>query len=816
MPEWENARVPVPEGAYPLFLTNTTQANFKCREREDCTSAQPYVFVSKKVFLDDIQFRGVISDFHPTKKYIEKYPDGVDVQEDGTSGLLLVWDEDEDYGQNFYLVHSVELKEAVVAKWAAAGEGDAAGESGGAGAMEEEEEEAYVPPVSKPWVSLGSEQELENEAVVEGRGRFILHLSRARRLFGAKPRAFFDRDADADPCISENDCRPFTDLKFGGLVREDRSVGVQAVPLVAPAATQTNSRRQVNVAAQYDARELSAGARRATERSEPFRAFLRRVRAPCEQALQQNELVDITADDFAELADDETSLGKSDANLRELQHFSHLDYCVDRTIACADWLPTPKALVVGVSCVQRLSFEERVAIAGKIHTGFVLLWNFSDPITPQMVLEAPSDVLCFRFCPTNPDLVAGGLASGQTVVWDLAAARREAQELHADTGKELDKQEEGSRAVVAQPAFLSQVDLSHRAAVTDIAWLPSALEVSEKGKISRESEPGAQELFATTAADGQLLFWDIGRARELRRVLAAGGEESPAKKKKREGWGPTHRLPLKAPAAQGGAELACISMALSVPEDPAAPCELFCVTEEGEVARVSLANPGSEAAERGVTSVLPGHCSPCTALCRSPFHADVYLSVGDWSFSLWREGVELPLFSSPFASALLTCGCWSPTRPALLFVGRADGAVDVWDLNDRSHEPFLSVAVTSAAITTLHIHTAGTKQLLAVGDDLAALHVMEVPRSLRRRTNSEKDQMTSFLAREQRRVEYVQKRAGARGETASTEAAAATGEPEDEADTMGDDEPTATDPEGSEADFLAIEAAFLERMGLKR
>ena len=78
--------------------------------------------------------------------------------------------------------------------------------------------------------------------------------------------------------------------------------------------------------------------------------------------------------------------------------------------------------------------------------------------------------------------------------------------------------------------------------------------------------------------------------------------------------------------------------------------------------------------------------------------------------------------------------------------------------------------------------------------------------------------MTSFLAREQRRVEYVQKRAGARGETASTEAAAATGEPEDEAATMGDDEPTATDPEaeGSEADFLAIEAAFLERMGLKR
>ena len=107
MGEWENAKVAVPDGAYPLFLTLTTQTNFHCREREECTVERPYVFVSKKTFLDDIQFRGVISDFHPTKKLIEAYPDGVDEQEDGTSGLLVVWDEEEDYGQNFYLVHKV-------------------------------------------------------------------------------------------------------------------------------------------------------------------------------------------------------------------------------------------------------------------------------------------------------------------------------------------------------------------------------------------------------------------------------------------------------------------------------------------------------------------------------------------------------------------------------------------------------------------------------------------------------------------------------------------------------------------------------------
>lgn len=62
---------------------------------------------------------------------------------------------------------------------------------------------------------------------------------------------------------------------------------------------------------------------------------------------------------------------------------------------------------------QRLNFEERVTVSGKVHTGYILLWNFSDPIHPQFVLEAPGDIYCFRFCPNNPDLVVGGVSSGQ-------------------------------------------------------------------------------------------------------------------------------------------------------------------------------------------------------------------------------------------------------------------------------------------------------------------------------------------------------------------------------------------------------------------
>ena len=53
------------------------------------------------------------------------------------------------------------------------------------------------------------------------------------------------------------------------------------------------------------------------------------------------------------------------------------------------WLSKLRETLSG--CAQ-LSKVERVAVSGKVHTGYILLWNFSDPIHPQVVLEAPGDV----------------------------------------------------------------------------------------------------------------------------------------------------------------------------------------------------------------------------------------------------------------------------------------------------------------------------------------------------------------------------------------------------------------------------------------
>jgi len=72
-----------------------------------------------------------------------------------------------------------------------------------------------------------------------------------------------------------------------------------------------------------------------------------------------------------------------------------------------------------------------------------------------------------------------------------------------------------------------------------------------------------------------------------------------------------------------------------------------------------------------------------------------------------------------------------------LFVGRADGLVEAWDLLERSHEPVLLSAASTAAVTALCFSPAAPpdsaakgrspQQLLAVGGPLCLWMMLSKP-----------------------------------------------------------------------------------------
>lgn len=62
------------------------------------------------------------------------------------------------------------------------------------------------------------------------------------------------------------------------------------------------------------------------------------------------------------------------------------------------------------------------------------------------------------------------------------------------------------------------------------------------------------------------------------------------------------------------------------------------------------------------------------SLDRSVFFEDIILSLHDFSFCIWKEGVSIPIFQSyNYKNCMITCGGFSPFRPGVIIIGRNDG-----------------------------------------------------------------------------------------------------------------------------------------------
>ena len=282
-------------------------------------------------FLSDIQFRGAISDFHPMKALIEKVP---------RRSSALAWDEEEWYGQNFFLVHDLKCRDAVLADEEARARGELGGPSGGGsgGAADDfvlPEYKEWVPGLNE-WVSQGSEAEIAEEAAVATRELVSVAYSRKRSEFGRAPpgKKFYDRDAldDEDPeAARANECKQFTDPNFHELVSDETSdptdsktdskktdsktdsaapprwraierreahVGVQVSVATSETDSQTRWFRPVNKHLQYAPITMGDRDRHDVVSSEAMRDFVA-VRERTDSALQQNDTIDILQDDRA-------------------------------------------------------------------------------------------------------------------------------------------------------------------------------------------------------------------------------------------------------------------------------------------------------------------------------------------------------------------------------------------------------------------------------------------------------------------------------------------------------------------------------------
>ncbi|XP_076849702.1 dynein axonemal intermediate chain 3 isoform X2 [Brachyhypopomus gauderio] len=784
-----------PDYIFPLVLTSATQELFGCRGDVDVSVDKPHKLLRKDDIIVDMRNRAAVSDFSVIKQAVLDYPD---------EEMLLVFDRDFTYGQSFYLVLTVEAKENMLRPPA-----DVEGEEDGGDEMSETPVQKTPEPT--PWSSLGSEREIEEESVMDTRPRLMYKFSRVRREFGAPPRFSDYHSGDVVSCPSYHD-------KSFSLCRMERETSVQAVPNTKSSSTQTlwfcYRKHPRNMCTQYEPRELEEEEKELALQSDDLRRFLSSVTARFDLAIQQNEIMNVFVDDWRNLGDDDSMFGgKVDTHLKEYQSFTHTHYRTNNTITYVCWHPTVSG-VIAVAVSESLSFEERIndSTLLLLHPALILFWSFSDPINPQLMLECPHDVFCFEFCPSDPNVIAGGCMNGQVVLWDISA---HVDKLQGGRGGGIDKHTSNTnvlsfedRRVRAPPvgySAVSAVESGHRAPITDIQWLPENFQVSRTG-IPLENKTLVSVQIVTCAPDCCVMFWDLRAPRMGLNALTDTKQKSEQKSVENHGvsstfkhldltWKPLFRVtlpkldtsgeysPLKfslrACKGNGPAEKSVATGDRPEPPDysqlrvPSAkhqqPLEdistkIYTSTEDGEIVytdwKLEKDNESGRLFSPKPTYCFKVHDCQVNTLLLSPFFEDIILTVGGWNFAIWKEDVMAgPIVRSACSQKKCTAGSWSLTRPGLVYIGKEDGTLEVWDLLEKTHEPSQSQNVSTTCITCIKPWTVSLRQqLLAVSDHQGTLHILQVPWLLRHPAANEKLNVSRFFEKEVERLVFFEKR----------------------------------------------------------
>lgn len=339
----------IPDGIFPVFLTMTTQEMFKCVSGEHVTEECPYTRVNIAAILKDINFRGVISDWQPAKKEFENYVTDLPKEEgdDPTTKahILVVMDDDNVYGQNYFICLTEAAAEETIAKYAQAAAAEEA--EAEAEAVEEEEprpKEIQDPdPVNRPWhewlpagegereeaeaekeklkeTFLVTSKEIDSAAIKEAEPRLRYAFSRKRGLFrqGGK---FYDVDnAESedfkqyrDPQFKENPDMPGV---FGTryLLRDSAN---SCVPTTTSSSAQTARYRLVNSMVQYAPIVQESDEQAKIKEDEELKEMFERALPLVEDALSTNETVQVFVDDLTKLGDEETLGNTSDNAIKE-------------------------------------------------------------------------------------------------------------------------------------------------------------------------------------------------------------------------------------------------------------------------------------------------------------------------------------------------------------------------------------------------------------------------------------------------------------------------------------------------------------------
>ena len=194
------------------------------------------------------------------------------------------------------------------------------------------------------------------------------------------------------------------------------------------------------------------------------------------------------------------------------------------------------------------------------------------------------------------------------------------------------------------------------------------------------------------------------------------------------------------------------------------PTFVLAGTLQGGVFRANLAtcNITVESGDLVVTMEWHkvAHDGPVTTVTRSPFFSDLVVTVGGYLFAVWRE-TELtqPLIVKSSGEAGLTGGCWSLSRPSVVFTSCEDGTIQCWNLVAGGNSPIQKQNSSGHTITCITgYHAQGQGHFLSIADTTGTIRLLTLPRHMHETAPTEEEDTRDFTIRETERLKFITSR----------------------------------------------------------
>ena len=465
----------------------------------------------------------------------------------------------------------------------------------------------------------------------------------------------------------------------------------------------------------------------------------------CEEMInfaKYNSVINMHSDDIDNLAKRCVADSKSEVSIgyEELGCFIFLEITKKKKISDVSWHPSrPGYFAVCYVYMPCCDWVQQSAESETPHedptvdiNSGVLLWSFCGSLRPKLILQDIQEMHSISFCPFRQDIVVGGSANGQIVIWDIQNCFEQDPSQHRigseidDTFFKYEKFKDTSEVPIVSAIAFSNRDNSHILPIRAIRWLPSDCRIEPGGTFSKLPDNTSVQ-FMTASEDGSIAIWDLlwqpnlmSTSKSLKNIVAATMAMGFSENLKRlDGiFEPHFRLMIKSP--KDSINLTILDLCLppssvyeaskiqqiTSDEDPMK--QLWLGLAQGQLILSTWRGKefGSEATSSEICEILDEssiHEGPVIQISRCPQIEEVLLTIGGHAFAIWQDNyLNSPLLWQQRIVNRYTACCWSNEIPGVFLLGRNDGDLETWDIRRKTKEPVLVQTISGNSITGLY------------------------------------------------------------------------------------------------------------------